>query len=136
MRPYAINVKATIDPKDWFLNNKQDVRSSCFLEDVATEFQIQGLELDWACVAWDADLRHTGSNWDYYGFRGTSWQKVRSVERQRFLRNAYRVLLTRSRQGMVIFVPPGDDSDHTRKCAHYDETFRYLKRVGVPVLES
>ncbi len=99
-----------------------------------TEFQIQGLELDWVCVTWDADLGFAGRAWDYRSFRGTDWITVHKADRQQYLRNAYRVLLTRARQGMVIFVPPGESTDPTRAPAFYDSTFNYLADLGVPTL--
>jgi len=104
------------------------------LEDCATEFQVQGLELDWVCVNWDADLRFTGSGWSFHDFRGSRWTNVKNAENQAYLRNAYRVLLTRARHGMVIFVPPGDAADPTRSPGYYDVTFRYLRDVGIPEL--
>lgn len=134
LKPFGINVKAPIDPKNWFLNDKTDIRSSYFLEDVATEFDIQGLEIDWACVAWDADLRHDGDNWTYKSFRGTAWQDVNDHNARVYLKNAYRVLLTRARQGMVIFVPEGDVADTTRQPGNYDKTYAYLRAVGLEVL--
>src|SRR6266481_6512839 len=97
LKPHAIDVRVSVDPIHYFLNDRLDTRSSYYLEDAATEFQVQGLELDWVCVTWDAD----------------------------------RVLLTRARQGMVIFVPPGDDDDATRKPEFYDGTFEYLRGLGV-----
>lgn len=132
LKPFGINVKAKIDPKNWFLKEKTDVRSSYYLEDVATEFQIQGLELDWLCVAWDADLRFNQGQWSYYSFRGTRWERIQNVENQKYLLNAYRVLLTRARQGMVIFIPNGSNDDHTRKHEFYDPTYEYLKNIGIP----
>ncbi len=134
LKPFGINVKAPIDPKNWFLNDKTDIRSSCFLEDVATEFDIQGLEIDWACVAWDADLRHDGEDWSYKSFRGAAWQSINDRDARVYLKNAYRVLLTRARQGMVIYVPEGDGSDTTRQPEYYDKTYAYLRSVGVVVL--
>lgn len=113
------------------MNDKEDVRSSYALEQVATEFDIQGLELDWVGVAWDADLRLQNGEWDYRDFSGTTWQAVNSDERKMYLKNAYRVLLTRARQGMVIFVPHGDPLDKTRLPEFYDGTFAYLKRIGL-----
>src|SRR5688572_30571654 len=101
-------------------------RSSYYLEDAATEFHIQGLELDWTCVTWDADLRMGSGCWEYHSFRGKRWQRINRGELQKYLLNAYRVLLTRARQGMVIFVPDGDDTDPTRKARFYDETHDYL----------
>ena len=136
MRPFGLNVKADIDPRHWFLNDKSDVRSSYYLEDVATEFQIQGLELDWTCVAWDSDLRFEHGDWGYFQFRGSRWQSIKSEENRRYLKNAYRVLLTRSRQGMIVFVPEGDSEDHTRPKEFYDNTWAYLKSVGIPELNA
>src|SRR5690606_9988251 len=114
LRPEGIQVKAKVDAATWFLNNRDDVRSSFYLEEVATEFDVQGLELDWAGVCWDADLRHDGEAWGNYAFRGTVWQRINQDERRLYLKNAYRVILTRARQGMIIFVPKGDASDPTR----------------------
>jgi DUF2075 family protein len=104
------------------------------LEDAATEFQVQGLELDWACVTWDADLRYDNNGWLYHSFVGTKWTNVKKEDRQQYLLNAYRVLLTRARQGMVIFVPAGDDGDVTRLSDYYNSTFKYLTAIGIPVL--
>lgn len=134
LRPHALDIRVSIDPVQWFLNDRDDIRSSDFLEDAATEFQVQGLELDWACVSWDGDLRFTGRDWSFHDFRGSKWTRVSSAENQIYLRNAYRVLLTRARQGMVIFVPPGENSDQTRQTGFYDPTFNYLVSLGVPVL--
>jgi hypothetical protein len=134
LRPLAIDVRPKINPVNWFLDGKDDVRSSYFLEEVATEFDVQGLELDWACVTWDGDLRFSRGDWDTYSFKGTNWQKVRNNERRRYLINAYRVLLTRARQGMVIVVPDGNSEDHTRKSEFYDPTFNYLKSLGIKEL--
>lgn len=131
LKPFAINVKNAISPINWFLNDKKDIRSSYFLEDVATEFDVQGLELDWTCVAWDADLRHNGIEWLRRSFRGAKWQTVNDEDARRYLKNAYRVLLTRARQGMVIFVPNGSSEDETRCHGFYDETFNYLRALGV-----
>jgi len=135
LKPHAIDVRVAIDPVHWFLNDTQDPRSSYYLEDAATEFQVQGLELDWACVTWDADFRHLGDDkWGCFSFRGDIWQNVNKAERRAYLKNAYRVLLTRARQGMVIFVPEGDSGDHTRDPSYYDGTFRYLLSLGLKVL--
>jgi hypothetical protein len=131
LKPHAIDVRVNVDPVQWFLNDRHDTRSSYYLEDAATEFQVQGLELDWICVTWDADLRRHGDSWHYHSFRGDAWQSIRKDDRKRYLRNAYRVLLTRARQGMVIFVPPGDESDPTRSPAFYDDTYDYLANVGI-----
>lgn len=135
LRPHAINVKAPIDPIHWFLNNKNDVRSSFYLEDVATEFHVQGLELDWACIVWDADFRYAKDGWHHWSFRGNRWVRIRKHQRQIYLKNAYRVLLTRARQGMVVVVPPGDREDPTRDPSFYDPTFEYLQSIGLTVIE-
>lgn len=134
LKPHAIDVKSPMDPIHWFLDNKEDVRSSYYLEDVATEFHIQGLELDWACVIWDADFRHTQNGWDHRSFCGHRWNQIKKDERKVYLKNAYRVLLTRARQGMVIVVPRGDPEDNTRKPEYYDPTFKYLQKIGFNVL--
>ena len=134
LKPHAIDVRSPIDPIHWFLDSKQDVRSSFYLEDVATEFHVQGLELDWSCVVWDADFRYTENGWKHSSFVGDSWNKIRKIERQTYLKNAYRVLLTRARQGMVIVVPSGESSDATRVPEYYDATFQYLRRVGFPLI--
>jgi schlafen family protein len=135
LRAEGVNVRAKIDPANWFLNSADDVRSAYYLEEVATEFDIQGLEIDWACVCWDADLRFTDDNWRHFAFKGTRWQNVTSNVRQQFLKNAYRVILTRARQGMVVFVPKGDPDDPTRPPSYYDQTAEYLYRAGIPSLD-
>jgi len=134
LKPLAIDVRSPIDPIHWFLDGKEDVRSSYYLEDVATEFQVQGLELDWACVTWDGDLRYSEEGWKSYSFVGSKWQNIHKEERKKYLINAYRVLLTRARQGMVIVVPEGNAEDHTRKAEYYDFTFEYLGELGIQVL--
>lgn len=134
LKPFGINIKADIDVVNWFLNDKNDVRSSYYLEDVATEFDIQGLELDWTCVAWDSDLRYTKSGWKYKNFKGTSWKNVNDSTRKLYLKNAYRVLLTRARQGFIIFIPRGNVQDETGKPGFYDGTYDYLKRIGLTEL--
>lgn len=134
LKPHAIDVRVKTDPVKWFLEGKEDTRSSYYLEDVATEFQVQGLELDWACIVWDGDLRFTGRGWAHHQFRGTRWNRINKPERQRYLENAYRVLLTRARQGMVIVVPEGDADDPTRSHEFYDPTYRYLKSLGLKEL--
>ena len=130
LRPHSIFVSSPMDPVHWFLDDKDDVRSSYYLEDVATEFDVQGLELDWVCVTWDADFRYTKKEWQHWSFKGNKWQKIKKPERQNYLKNAYRVLLTRARQGMVIVVPEGNDDDHTRPPKFYDPTFNYLREMG------
>jgi hypothetical protein len=136
LKPHAIDVRVEINPVHWFLNDADDTRSSYYLEDAATEFQVQGLELDWVCVTWDADLRFADSDWNYHSFVGTKWNLVKKPDRRQYLRNAYRVLLTRARQGMIIFVPKGNPSDRTRSPAYYDPTFDYLAGIGIPVVTS
>lgn len=133
LKPHAIDVRAPINPVHWFLGDADDIRSSNFLEDAATEFQVQGLELDWACVNWDADLRRTARGWSHHMFSGATWKNLRDESRVRYLVNAYRVLLTRARQGMVIFVPEGNACDGTRLPAYYDPTYEYLRGLGVPI---
>lgn len=128
LKPEGIYVKNDIDVVNWFLNDKDDVRSSYYLEDVVTEFQIQGLELDYTIVAWDADFRYI-NGWTYNKFSGTKWQNINSDDNKNYLKNAYRVLLTRARQGMAIFIPNGDDSDETRLRKFYNGTYNYLKNI-------
>ena len=135
LKPHAIDIRVNVDPVHWFLNPREDTRSSYYLEDAATEFQVQGLELDWACVTWDGDLRYSNSGWSYHDFRGDRWTDIHKLENRNYLRNAYRVLLTRARQGMVIFVPSGDADDRTRSAAYYDSTFDYLTDLGIPILK-
>ncbi|HMN62717.1 MAG TPA: DUF2075 domain-containing protein, partial [Anaerolinea sp.] len=134
LRPYGINIDAEIDTVKWFLNEKKDIRSSYFFEEVATEFDIQGLELDWTCVGWDGNLRFTQQGWQYSNFRGSSWQRMNDSTKQLYLKNTYRVLLTRARQGMVIFIPEGDLQDESRNPSFYDGTFNYLKNIGFELL--
>ncbi|HKS17236.1 MAG TPA: DNA/RNA helicase domain-containing protein, partial [Planctomycetota bacterium] len=134
LRPLAVNVRSPVNPVHWFLEGKEDVRSSYYLEDVGTEFLVQGLELDWACVTWDADLRHSAIGWQHWSFSGSKWKRVKAEERKKYLTNAYRVLLTRARQGMVIVVPEGDRNDPTRSASYYDPTFNYLQKVGFELL--
>ena len=134
LRPEGIFVKDDIEVAHWFLKERQDVRSSYALEGTATEFDIQGLELDWTAVAWDADLRYASGKWEFKAFKGSQWQSVKDGQRQLYLKNSYRVLLTRARQGMVIFVPRGDKDDITRPPSFYDETFEYLQKVGLEVI--
>lgn len=134
LKPHAIDVRAPLDPVHWFLDESHDVRSSYYLEDAATEFHVQGLELDWACVVWDADFRVQGGGWNHWSFVGSQWQRIRKQERQSYLKNAYRVLLTRARQGMVLVVPEGDADDRTREEQFLDGTYRYLQEIGIPVI--
>ncbi len=131
LKPLAFDVKSPVDEVHWFLGDKDDVRSSYYLESVATEFQVQGLELDWSCVIWDADLRLSDNQWLYRQFRGKKWQSINKDDRQRYLKNAYRVLLTRARQGMVIVVPEGEANDPTRLPDFYNSTYEYLKSLQI-----
>ncbi|PKN75201.1 MAG: hypothetical protein CVU49_05125 [Candidatus Cloacimonetes bacterium HGW-Cloacimonetes-2] len=135
LKPHAIDVKTPVDPVHWFLKGKDDVRSSYYLEDVATEFQIQGLELDWTCVVCDGDFRYNQNSWEHWEFKGSRWNQVRKEDRQLYQKNAYRVLLTRARQGLVIVVPEGDAEDPTRKPEYYDPMYNYLKSIGMEELE-
>jgi hypothetical protein len=134
LKPHAVDVRVDVDPVHWFLNDRADTRSSFYLEDAATEFQVQGLELDWVCVNWDADFRFATDDWSCHSFVASRWQNMKTASRRQYLRNAYRVLLTRARQGMVIFVPPGNPADPTRPPAFYDATFNYLADIGITVV--
>jgi hypothetical protein len=134
LKPLAIDVRLQPDVEHWFLADKMDVRSSLFLEDAATEFDIQGLELDWTCLVWDGDFRYTPNGWDHNAFKGSRWNKIRSKESQSYQINAYRVLMTRARQGMIICVPEGNPNDHTRLPEFYDGTYNYLKTIGIEEL--
>lgn len=122
LKPHAVDARYKVNPVHWFLNDRNDTRSSYYLEDAATEYRVQGLELDWVCVAWDGDVRVSEHGWSYHDFHGDRW---------RYFLNAYRVLLTRARQGMVVFVPPGDPDDPTRPPEMYDPTFEYLQSLGL-----
>lgn len=139
LKPEGIYVPTDIDVKNWFLAPSDDLRSSNMLEIVASEFKVQGLEIDWGIVCWDADLRRNakGDNWDHYTFRGTRWNKRNKPEQKRYLVNSYRVLLTRSRQGMIIFVPKGIDPeiDPSRDSAYYDDIYKYLISCGIKELK-
>lgn len=134
LRPEGVHIKAAIDPATWFLNDAADVRSSYYLEEVASEFDVQGLELDWAGVCWDGDFHHLRGAWIKQAFRGSKWQSVNDEKRKLYLKNAYRVLLTRARQGMVIYVPEVDGSDWTRPASIYDGTFEFLRRCGLQAI--
>ena len=124
-------VQSKIDPIAWFLNGDDDVRSSYYLEDTATEFDVQGLELDWAIVCWDANVRLGMNGFEFYSFKGTRWQNINKLDDKIYLKNAYRVLLTRARQGFIIFIPCGDDEDKTRDKSFYDSIYKYLKETGI-----
>ena len=141
LRPEGLVVQAQIEPAAWFLNGPEDVRSCQHLEGVATEFDVQGLELDWTCVGWDANLRLESEeadhvSWSFHRFEGSKWKRVNDPNRREYLLNSYRVLLTRARQGMVIFVPWGSENDATRPPQFYQSTYDYLKHCGIPELVS
>jgi DUF2075 family protein len=146
-KPLAIHVLPSGDENavHWFLEDKTDIRSSNYLEDAATEIQVQGLELDYTCLLWDADMRYENRKWRYYKFNGqTRWSEQTgnsesNIEKQRYMLNAYRVLLTRARSGMIICVPTGNSNktssgfweDSTRLPEYYDGTYQYLKSIGI-----
>ncbi|HHK6002754.1 TPA: DUF2075 domain-containing protein [Neisseria subflava] len=134
LKALGVHVKNEIDVANWFLNPKDDVRSSYFLEDVATEFDVQGLELDWVCLAWGENFYYQDNQWCYQSFKGYKWQNINKEEDKQFTQNAYRVLLTRARQGMVIWIPEGSESDNTRQKKFYDGTYQYLKSIGIDEL--
>ncbi|MBE0674964.1 MAG: DUF2075 domain-containing protein [Bacteroidales bacterium] len=134
LKPHAIDVRSPINPIQWFLNGKEDTRSSYYLEDVATEFSVQGLELDWCCITWDADFRYSPGGWEFKSFKGTKWYNIIKEDRKKYLKNAYRVLLTRARQGMIIVIPTGDKNDPTRDPLFYNPTFEYLESIGLEVI--
>ncbi len=156
-QPLAINV---IDGDDntvhWFLEDKSDIRSSNYLEEAVTEIQVQGLEVDFACVVWDADVRCDNNHWTYHKLSikkkwspnddvkpNTKWIPEKNIEKQKYMLNAYRVLLTRARQGLVICVPSGNNNmspegfpeDPTRLPEFYDGVYNYLNEMGIPSLD-
>lgn len=129
LRPSNIWVNQKADPVKYFLNNKDDIRSSFYLEETATEFDVQGLELDYSIVCWDIDMRITNDKFDYYIFKGSQWQHRGEVSSE-YLKNAYRVILTRARKGMIIYVPKTETTcDKTRPPNEYDKIFYYLRDV-------
>ena len=146
-KPLAIHILPSGDENavHWFLEDKSDTRSSNYLEDAATEIQVQGLELDYTCVLWDADMRYEKGKWHFYRFNGnTKWIEQTSnsesnQELRKYMLNAYRVLLTRARIGMIICVPEGNPNktstgfweDATRLPEFYDGTYNYLKNIGI-----
>ena len=130
LKPIGIHVRARIDPPAWFLADEPDVRSYFALEDVATEFDIQGLELDWVAMCWDANFCREGRIGTTTIFAGARWEHINVPICAAYLVNAYRVLLTRARQGMVIYLPYGSEIDDTRKSAFYDETYAFLCESG------
>ena len=131
LRAEGIWVPSEINHVGWFLNEKDNVDSSYYLEVAASEFKVQGLEIDYAVLAWDADLRYTSNGFDYFKFRGTKWNHVNQEQRQHYLKNAYRVLMTRARQGLIIYIPEGDEEDISRLTEYYEGTYQYLKHVGI-----
>ena len=141
-KPLAIHILAQDEDNavHWFLEDKTDIRSSNYLEDAATEIQVQGLELDFACVLWDADMRYEDGVWSFYKFNGKNkWSPEKNKENQKYMLNAYRVLLTRARQGIIICIPEGNNhltpegfpEDPTRLPEFYDGTYKYLKSIGM-----
>lgn len=134
LKPEGIFVKNDISVANWFLNGKDDVRSSYALEDVVTEFDVQGLELDYNIIAWDADFRFVDGTWNYHSFVGNKWNNMSSEEKRLYLKNTYRVLLTRARQGFIIFIPNGSCDDATRNPEYYNGTYEYLRSLGIEEL--
>jgi hypothetical protein len=120
----------------WYLNPSDDVRSSNFLEIVGSEFSVQGLELDWTCVCWDADLRRLNNLWGFRSFKGTKWSQVKQPVERQYVLNKYRVLLTRAREGMIIYVPEGDMEDETRLPTFYNGIYQYLVECGIEEIEQ
>ena len=138
LKPYGIYYakdRNSISPENWFLNSKEDIRSSYFMESVASAFETQGLEVDYALIAWDADLRIENNEWAFYQMSNRlsppNWSRIHSENNRLYLKNAYRVLLTRARQGFIIYVPFGSGEDVTRKPCFYDQTYNYLKQIGI-----
>ncbi|WP_110597925.1 DNA/RNA helicase domain-containing protein [Salinicola lusitanus] len=113
----------------WYLNGREDVRSSFALEVPANEYTTQGLELDFVGLCWGGDLVWNGRTWAHRQFRGNSWANVNG-DRQRFITNSYRVLMTRGREGLVVWVPQGSTEDPTRKPQQFDETANFLLSCG------
>lgn len=139
LRADGVSIPLDFDAVKWFLRGKEEVDSSYFMEVAASEFKIQGLEIDYAIVAWEGDYRYGDGAFEHHRFYGGKWQNLNSPTQRRYLKNGYRVLLTRARQGYVIYVPRGSDSDPTRPPSHYDRTYRYLKSAGIedlPVMLS
>ena len=134
LKPEGVFVKNDISPENWFLAERTDVRSSDYLEEVATEFDVQGLELDWACVCIDANLRIDKKSILPMLFKGTRWQSVKDPDRKQYIINAHRVLLTRARQGVVNLIPKGDAQDHTRDPNWYNSLYQYFISCGVTPL--
>ncbi|WP_233899581.1 DUF2075 domain-containing protein [Tenacibaculum piscium] len=131
LKPLGIDVKNEIKAPNWFLNSREDIRSSYFLEEIATEFDIQGLEIDWACLAWGANFYIKNEAWCFQNFKGSKWQNINQEISKEYLKNTYRVLLTRARQGMIIYLPNGSEIDYTRPELFYNETWNYFKKIGI-----
>ena len=134
LKAISVNVRYQPNFINWFLEDESDIRSSNRLEDTLTEFKVQGLEIDWAGVIWDIDMpfEKDGLWHHYYLHGGTKWHKINKAINQEYQLNAYRVLLTRARQGMIIVVPEGDPNDATRPPELYDSTYEYLRSIGIP----
>jgi hypothetical protein len=120
--------------EEWFLAKPGDTRSASMLEVAATEFECQGLELDWVGVAWGGDLMFDVTGWRTRRFAGTKWLSVETQVGRRFILNKYRVLLTRARRGMVLWIPPGSATDSTLAAKHFDATAEFLGACGIPHL--
>ena len=131
LKANGLDVRSELDVENWFLNPAIDVRSSYYLETPATEFGIQGLELDWTGLCWEIDLVPEMDSWHVRAFKGTKWQTVRDVMHRQYVLNKYRVLLTRAREGMIIWVPRSDDSDWSRPSEKYDTIAKYLCSCGI-----
>ena len=131
LRADGVTVPKDIEIEKWFLNGKDDVNSSYFMEIAASEFKIQGLEIDYAVVVWEADYRYKDGKFTYNKFAGSSWSRIGNPIDQGYLKNSYRVLLTRARQGYIIYVPKGSSQDATRSPEYYDSTYNYLKKIGL-----
>lgn len=131
LRTIGIDVRNKIEAANWFLNNSEDVRSSNYLEEIATEFDIQGLEIDYVCLAWDINMFLDSGEWHYKRFEGTAWRNIHSAIEKKYMLNTYRVLMTRARQGLIILIPEGDHSDSTRSVSRYDSIYNYLLSCGL-----
>ncbi len=136
LKAYGLDVTADLAVEKWLLKPPGDVRSSYYLETPATEFAIQGLELDWTGVCWGGDLYPDHGQWIPRRFLGNRWVTVRNERTQDFIVNKYRVLLTRAREGMIIWVPEGDRQDHSRPPKIYDAIYNYLQTCGIPEYEN
>lgn len=126
----VVKISTQAKPEKWFLGDRDDIKSSYFMEEAASEFNIQGLEIDYAVVGWDADYRYVDSKFECFKPSGSRWLSI-----NQYLKNAYRVLLTQTREGVVIFVPNGDDADATRQRCFYDQLWQYLTNIGIEELK-